>query len=191
MTLDDLIAACVEARKKFERAEVDYFRFLEGIEESGADIWRTQCASFAEFLQKYVGKPEPRRYLNYKEAVVKLGFHEVESIGIDAAIVAIQIADATKRRAHLEACEAWVDQNGGCKPSAQHARYLRQQVAPVEVVPLPTRLHREMEALRAENAQLRKENKRLKKKLADLTASALVPKGPNGPKGPEIEPPHA
>jgi len=155
-----LIEECKKARREYERAEVAYLEFLEGIEARRESVWRAACATFTEFLLEYVGKPEPRRYQNFKAAREELGIKEVRAIGLDAAILAMRVEEP-QRRDYLDAANAFVAEKG-VQPSAQHARQLRQQVAPVQVTPLPLKRQRELEALRVENETLRAENKALR-----------------------------
>src|ERR1051325_6587493 len=98
MKFERLVDMCIEARRAMERGEVEFLEFIERAEIEHADVWKTHCASFTEFLQVHIGKPEPRRYANFKEAVVAIGRDEVRRIGIDAAVQAMRVPEPESRQ---------------------------------------------------------------------------------------------
>jgi cell division protein FtsB len=163
-----LLTRCVEARKRFEASECEYLAFIVSVEDDPEKVWQQGFGTFTEFLQNVLGKPEPGRYANYKEAVSTLGLGEVESIGVDAAMQSLKVRSPEQRRTYHEAVHAWSAERGGVHPSAQYARDIRQQIAPMPSIPAPLQRSQALEVLRAENAALRQENRRLKTKCEHL-----------------------
>ena len=155
----------VEARKRFERAELDYMAFLHGAEKTERDRWGPLASSFEAFIRKYVGKPALTRYANYKRAVQELGLEKVEFIGYDAATEELLVEGEAREKLD-QAAVLWTKEQGGKHMSDWESERLRKKIVPRPEVPGPVKRFEELEALRAENAELRRQNDELKARLA-------------------------
>ena len=175
---DLLVAECIEARKTFERAEVDYLEFLHRVERTRETAWKPGWGTFKSFLEQAVGLPRVSRYTEFCEAVASLGMPKVRRIGVDASVMALKSSSPAAQKKYEAAAEAWVLAHDGVHPAGDTPRKLLRQVDPQEEEPQAVGKMRELIELRAErdilkrrchklereNKTLRAENAKLKKK---------------------------
>jgi hypothetical protein len=186
------VALFIAARKRFEAAELEYLAFLYDAEQTKRDKWGHLASSFEDFIKRYVGKPELSKYASYKEAVKELGLAKVRLIGLDASTEEVRLKGEARSKFDAAAV-AWTAEQKGRHMSSETARVTRQKVAPVESVPGPVRRNEELEALRAENAELRREIARKEKQIQEMRSTWTPPRQNGKPKkdargGPEARP---
>ena len=164
-----LVAECIDARRTFERAEVDYLVFLQGVEKTRSDAWKPGWGSFKAFLHEAVGLPRVSRYDEFCEAVASLGVAKVRTIGVDAAVMALKASSPSARKEYEAAAEAWVKAHDGVHPQGDTPKKLLRQVDPQKEEPQAVGKMRELEELRAANDKLKRENHKLTGEVARLT----------------------
>jgi hypothetical protein len=177
MNLEQLIKACVEARKEYELGEVKYFEFLLQVEQKNENVWKPACGTFDSFLEKYVGSPRPSRYAEFRAAFDKLGAQVVRTLGVDGALIALKASSTTKQKEYSKAAHDWVAMHDGVHPSREEAGKLLKQVDPRTEVPRAVGQVKELEELRAERDELKRkchmltrENEKLRAENARLLA---------------------
>lgn len=182
--LEELVERCANARKKYEHDEIDYYEYLFDVQENEQSTWGV-LLTFETFLEKCVGRPNPAKWTRYVRARKELGIERIRSIGIPAAFEVLEIEDPKRRRSAVGEYEEWSKQHHGVHVSEQYARKTRERIDPNEHKATPaTNRSRELEQLRAENADLRREvtrlkseNQKLREQVAKSTPNGPAPKG--------------
>ncbi len=168
--LESLVARCADARKRYEGNEIDYYEYLFAVQEDERELWSGVYPTFETFIEKCVGRPNPAKWTRYVAARSELGLDKIREVGIPSAFSALAIANAKRRETYLEEQAEWSRQHNGVHASEQYAETARQNVdpKPERATPSINRL-REVEKLRAENAELRRECGRLRRENDALT----------------------
>jgi hypothetical protein len=167
-SLEALVAACVDARKQFEGAAVRYLEFLSDVERDHESLWKPACGSFAKFVEQYVGLPRTSSWTEFKASLEAMGIEYVRACGAEAAAVATRIESPDKRNEYAAATAAWVKMHDGVHPSRETANKLRLKVDPKGSEPRAVGQVRELEELRAENAELKRKVHTLEREIDKL-----------------------
>lgn len=167
-----LVDRCLEARRQFDKHEIDYLVFIHSVEQRDRDTWQAVCGSFDEYLRDFVKRPDSSRYRNFKNCLESpvIGLKRLRAVGVDMCVEELKVASSQpdKLKPLQRASDAWVQEWGGIHPGRRYSGELRRKVAPAEVIPLPIRRQEELEALRAALAQMTRERNEYKRECERL-----------------------